>query len=52
LTSRPSLPREAEIRVKLPRSLVQVVPAKTPEGLWLRGARNDLEAVLKALKLE
>jgi hypothetical protein len=52
LSSRPVLPLEAEIRAKLPKSLVQVVPAKTPEGLWLRGARYDLEAVLKALKLE
>lgn len=51
LPSRPVLPLEAEIRTKLPRSLVQVVPTKTPEGLWLRGARFDLEAVIEALKL-
>ena len=45
------LPLEAEIRTKLPKSLVQVVPTKSPEGLWLRGAQFDLEAVIKALKL-
>ena len=50
LSSRPILPLEAEIRTKLPKSLVQVVSTKTPEGLWLRGARYDLEAAIKALK--
>lgn len=51
LPSRPVLPLEKEIKVKLPTSRVDVVPSQNPEGLWLRGARFDLEAVITALKL-
>jgi hypothetical protein len=41
---------ERLIRAKLQRSFVQVVPAVQPQGVWLRGARYELEAAMPVIE--
>ncbi len=40
---------ERAIRAKINRTFVQVVQSTRPAGVWVRGARYELEAVLAAI---
>jgi len=42
---------QAEVRKALPKATLQAIESRQPEGVWLRGARWELEAAIKALKL-
>lgn len=42
---------QGEIRKAMPKAYLQAVDSKQPAGAWLRGARWELEAAIKALKL-
>lgn len=51
LTDRDADRLQADVRKALPKSTLQAVAPQQPEGVWLRGARWELEAAIKALKL-
>lgn len=40
---------DREIRAKISKTYVQVVATQTPAGVWVRGARYELEAAIVAL---
>src|SRR5690606_27273869 len=40
------------IRARINRTFVQVVPSTTPEGVWVRGARYELEAAMAVIETE
>lgn len=40
------------IRARINRTFVQVVPSTTPEGVWVRGARYELEAAMAVIEIE
>jgi hypothetical protein len=41
---------DRQIRAKISKTYVQVVATQTPPGVWVRGARYELEAALKVLE--
>jgi hypothetical protein len=41
---------EKAIRAGISRTFVQVVPSARPEGVWVRGARYELEAALAVIE--
>ncbi|WP_018183962.1 hypothetical protein [Kaistia granuli] len=42
---------QGEIRKSLPKTFLQAVESHQPAGVWVRGARWELEAAIKALAL-
>jgi hypothetical protein len=38
------------IKAKINRTFVQVVPSANPEGVWVRGARYELEAAMAVIE--
>jgi hypothetical protein len=43
---------QAEVRKALPKATLQAVEAQHPAGVWLRGARWELEAAIGLLGLK